>query len=175
MVIFDFDQTLVDTSSLASLRTARRWSEVNMRARSLSPYPDPGIAELLGDLAAWNQSLAIVTSSPSMVAEGFVSRYDWPIDTVVGYHQVSRRKPHPEGLLVALQRGEADAATSFHVGDRPEDTEASHRAGLVAIGAGWGSEDVAGLRQSNPDHLFMSIAKVHLFFEELHELDGSNT
>ena len=172
MVIFDFDQTLVDTSSLASLRTARRWPEVNMRARSLSPYP--GIAELLSDLAAWKQRLAIVTSSPSMIAEGFVSRYDWPIDTVVGYHQVSRRKPHPEGLLVALQRGEADMATSLHVGDRPEDTEASHRAGLLAIGAGWGSEDVAALRESHPDHLFMSVAKLHLFFQALYEIDGSD-
>ena len=159
MVIFDFDQTLVDTSSLAPLRAARRWPEVNRRARSLNPYP--GIAELLGDLAAWNQSLAIVTTSPSMVAEGFVKSCGWPIDSVIGYHQVSHRKPDPEGLLIALELCHADASGSFHVGDRPEDTEASRRAGVVAIGADWGCEDIDQLRDSEPDHLFMSIDDLH--------------
>lgn len=174
MVIFDFDQTLVDTSSLAPLRTARKWSEVNRRARSLSPYP--GITELLGELRAWDQSLAIVTSSPSMVAEGFVARHDWPIDVVVGYHDVppSRQKPHPDGLLLALRHCDADASTSFHVGDRPEDTEASRRAGVLAIGAGWGSEDIARLRESNPNHLFMSVSDLSVFFEELNEYDDRN-
>ncbi len=164
MVIFDFDQTLVDTSSLALLRKARRWSEVNRRARDLSPYP--GIIELLGDLRVWKQTVAIVTSSPSLVAEGFVARYDWPIDTVVGYHDVARnrQKPYPESLLLALRRSEADAATSFHVGDRPEDTQASRGAGVIALGAGWGSDDIAQLRQSTPDHLFMSIAELRKFF-----------
>ena len=163
MVIFDFDQTLVDTSSLAHLRTARRWSEVNSRARSLSPYPR--ITELLNELRAWNQTIAIVTTSPSMVAEGFAQRCHWPIDTVIGYHQVSRRKPDPEGLMVALEHCNAEASTSFHVGDRPEDTVASRRAGVVAIGAGWGSEDVGQLRESRPDHLFMSVDELRTFFE----------
>ena len=164
MVIFDFDQTLVDTSSLAHLRTARRWSEVNRRARNLSPYP--GVTEMLDDLRIWNQELAIVTSSPSMVADGFVARYNWPIDTVLGYHQVSRRKPDPEGLLIALDRCDAEASDSFHVGDRAEDTYASRGAGVVAIGVAWGSEDVAELKKSNPDHLFPTVAELRGFFKD---------
>ena len=164
MVIFDFDQTLVDTSSLAHLRRARRWNEVNRRARNLSPYP--GVTEMLDDLRSWNEDLAIVTSSPSMVAEAFVARYGWPIDTVLGYHQVSHRKPDPEGLLIALDRCDAEASDSFHVGDRPEDTHASRRAAVVAIGAGWGSEDVVALKESNPDHLFTTVAQLREFFEE---------
>ena len=165
MVIFDFDQTMVDTSSLALLRTARKWSEVNRRARSLSPYP--GITELLGELRAWDQSIAIVTTSPSMVAEGFAQRCHWPIDTVIGYHQVSLRKPDPEGLMVALEHCNAEASTSFHVGDRTEDTVASRRAGVVAIGAGWGSEDVGQLRESRPDHLFMTVAELRTYFKDV--------
>lgn len=155
MVIFDFDQTLVDTSSLAALRSARRWPEVNRRIRRLSPYP--GITELLEDLRHRGQKIAIVTTSPNMVAEGFAAHCDWPIDVVVGYHQVSRLKPDPEALLLVLERCEAEASTSFHVGDRPEDTEASRRAGVVALGAGWGTEAIEQLRESAPDHLFMSV------------------
>ncbi len=164
MVIFDFDQTLVDTSSLASLRVSRRWSDVNRRAKSLSPYP--GITELLHVLSDWNESIAIVTTSPSMVAEGFVARHGWPIDSVIGFHQVRRRKPDPEGLLFALEHNNAEASTSFHVGDRPEDTVASRRAGVVAIGAGWGCEDTEQLRKSCPDYLFMSVDELHTFFED---------
>ena len=165
MVIFDFDQTLVDTSSLALLRSARKWSEVNRRARSLSPYP--GITELLGELRAWDQRIAIVTTSPSMVAEGFVARYHWPVDTIIGYHQVSRRKPDPQGLMVALEHCNAEASMSFHVGDRPEDTVASREAGVVSIGAGWGSEDIRQLRESRPDHLFMLIDELSTFFKSV--------
>lgn len=163
MVIFDFDQTLVDTSSLADLRASRRWSEINRRTKSLNPYP--GITDLLQDLAQWNQSIAIVTTSPSMVAEGFAAKHRWPIDSVIGFHQVNRQKPDPEGLLLALERSNAEASTSFHVGDRPEDTVASSRAGIVAIGAGWGCENTDQLRESCPAYLFMSVDELHAFFE----------
>jgi len=165
MVIFDFDQTLVDTSSLLSLRRERNWSEVNRRMRELDPYL--GVSELLGELHSFEQSLAIVTTSPSMVVEKFVGLHGWPIDLVVGYHQVSRRKPDPQGLLVALERCDADATTSFHVGDRPEDTEASRRGGLVAIGAGWGCEDIGLLEESAPDFLFMSVEELRRFLRDV--------
>ena len=165
MVIFDFDQTLVDTSSLASLRTARNWREVNRRAVNLTPYP--GITKLLEDLSGWNQELAIVTHSPSMVAESFVARYNWPIDTVLGYHQIRRRKPDPKGLLIALHRHDAEATESFHVGDRPEDTYASRGAQVISIGAGWGSEDLVALEKSSPDHLFTTVTQLHDFFRDI--------
>ena len=168
MIIFDFDQTLVDTSSLAALRKERKWSEVNRRMEHLKPYH--GVSELVGELRLCEQRLAIVTTSPSMVAEAFVKRNDWPIETVVGYHQMSRRKPDPQGLQIALDRCKADASTSFHVGDGPEDTEASRRGGLVAIGAGWGCEDVGLLEESAPDYLFMSVDELRLFLRD--NIDG---
>lgn len=166
MIIFDFDQTLVDTSSLENLRSRRRWSEVRRRARLLDPYP--GITDLLGELSDRKQKLAIVTTSPSMVAEDFVQKYDWPVETVIGYHQVNRRiKPRPDGLLLALSHCDEEPDGSFHVGDKAEDTEASRNAGIVAIGAGWGSADLALLRASEPDHLFMDVADLCTFFMDV--------
>ncbi len=164
MIIFDFDQTLVDTSSVEHLRRARRWREVNARADALSPYP--GITELIVSLHELHHDLAILTTSPSMVPESFVRRYSWPIELVIGYHQVSRLKPDPEGLFIALEHYEADAGSSFHVGDKADDTRASHSAGVVSIGAGWGAEDLDSLRASEPDHLFMSVAELNEFLHE---------
>ena len=122
-----------------------------------------GVHELLFDLDASGQTLAIVTKSPDMIARDFVRRYRWPISIVIGYHQVSRRKPDPEALTLAMREAGAERDETFHVGDQPEDTEASRRAGIVAIGAGWGSADVGLLRASNPDHLFTSIQECREF------------
>ncbi len=129
----------------------------------LTPYP--GITELLVELSDMNQKLAIVTTSPNMVAEDFVQRHDWPVETAIGYHQVKRRiKPRPDGLLLALSDCGEEPDGSFHVGDKPEDTEASRNAGVFAIGAGWGTQDLDVLKASEPDHLFMSVAELRTFF-----------
>ena len=171
MLIFDFDQTLVDTRQAAPLRQARNWSQVRAVTRGLEPYP--GITELLGELHALRQPLAIVTSSPDMVAREFAQQHQWPIETVIGYHQMQRhQKPDPYGLNLALQQCGADAATSYHMGDREQDTQASRAAGVIAVGAGWGSEEIDLLRASQPDRLFMSVAELSAFL--LGVLGGEN-
>lgn len=161
MIIFDFDLTLVDTRPVEELRAARRWRAVMAQAAKLKVYD--GISELLGELHARDQTLAIVTKSPDMVPRDFIKRHEWPIDVVVGYHQARRRKPDPEGLLLAMREAGADAEDTFHVGDQPEDTEASRAADVIAIGAGWGLDDTRLLEASEPDHLFMSVSELREF------------
>ena len=133
--------------------------------RSIEPYP--GITELLEKLHALQQRMSIVTSSPDMLAREFAQRHQWTIEVVVGFHQMRRRqKPDPHGLNLALQHGGADAAASYHVGDRAQDTQASRAAGVIAIGAGWGSEEIDLLIESRPDHLFMSVDELSTFLVE---------
>ena len=152
MVIFDFDLTLVDTRPVEALRAARNWNAVMAHASGLEVYD--GSHELLADLDARQQAIAIVTKTPDMVPRHFVERYQWPIRIVLGHHHVRRRKPHPEGLLLAMQRAGAEPDRTFHVGDQPEDTEAARAAGVTAIGAGWGIADSRALAASKPDRLF---------------------
>lgn len=158
MIIFDFDLTLVDTKPMEALRRARNWDAVMAHASGLEVYD--GIHELLADLDARQQTLAIVTKSPDMVPRYFVERYQWPIRIVLGYHQVRRRKPDPEGLLLAMQRAGAEPEGTFHVGDQPEDTEAARAAGVTAIGAGWGIADTRELAASKPDRLFRRVREI---------------
>ena len=155
VIIFDFDLTLVDTQPVEALRAARKWRSVMARAPELEVYD--GVHELLWELDAYDETLAIVTKSPDMVPRFFVKQHKWPIGIVLGYHQVKRRKPDPEALLLAMRKANADPGDTFHVGDQPEDTEASRAAGVTAIGAGWGLDDTRLLEASNPDHLFMSV------------------
>lgn len=161
MVIFDFDQTLVDTSPVEALRAARRWREVMAAAPRLIVYD--GVSGMLRALKERGQTLAIVTKSPDMVPKVFIREHRWPMDIVVGYHQVKRRKPDPEGLLLAMQQGGATPAETFHVGDQPEDTEASRAAKVVALGSAWGAVDAAALEASKPDHIFGSVSELQAF------------
>ena len=103
VIIFDFDLTLVDTQPVEALRAARQWKSVLARAPELEVYD--GVHELLVELDARGQTLAIVTKSPDMVPRHFVKRYRWPIGLVLGYHQVKRRKPDPEALMLAMRKG----------------------------------------------------------------------
>ncbi|KQT58126.1 MULTISPECIES: HAD family hydrolase [unclassified Aureimonas] len=162
MIIFDFDQTLVDTSTVEHLRAVRNWKGVMAQAATLQVYP--GIDELLSALHKAGHILAIVTKSPDMVPRWFIRNRKWPIDIVVGYHDVSRRKPDPEGLLLAIGKAGKTAKETFHVGDRPEDTAAAHAAGTVAIGVTWGLQSPQQLIASRPDHLFDTVEELVAFF-----------
>ena len=161
MIIFDFDLTLVNTQPVEELRTQRKWRNVMAQAGKLEVYS--GISELLSELAARNQTLAIVTSSPDMVPRYFIRQYEWPVEIVLGYHQVNRKKPDPEGLFLAMKKAGAKPDNTFHIGDQPEDTEASRAANVTAIGAGWGLEVTLSLEASAPDYFFASVAELRDF------------
>jgi len=106
-----------------------------------------------------------------MLPRFFVPKYRWPVDIVLGYHQVNRRKPDPEALLIAMRKAGAEPGDTFHVGDQPEDTEASSRAaGVMAIGAGWGLTDIRDLKESKPDHLSVPVEELRMFPVEVLQL-----
>ena len=90
-----------------------------------------GINELIQELYKAGQTIAIVTKSPDMVPKAFIKAHGWPIKIVVGYHHVKNRKPHPEGLLLAMSKAGALPDKTYHVGDQPQDTEASRGANVT--------------------------------------------
>ena len=135
------------------------------RRQDLEVYD--GIHELMWKLNAYDETLAIVTQSPDIVPRFFVKEHKWPIGIVLCCHQVKRRKPDPEVLILAMRKAGAEPEKTFHVGDQPEDTEASRAAGATAIGAGWGLDDIHPLEASEPDHLSMSVEELRWFFLQL--------
>lgn len=163
MIIFDFDQTLVDTSSVEPLRASRNWKAVMAKASQLPVYE--GMTALLKELHALGHTLAIVTKSPDMVPKAFIKAHNWPIDIVVGYHQVKNKKPDPEGLLLAMAKAGATAENSYHVGDQPQDTEASRGAGVMALGSAWGCSDTQELQASEPDEIFATVGDLATFLK----------
>jgi pyrophosphatase PpaX len=56
----------------------------------------------------------------------------------VGGDETVHHKPHPEPLLLALERLGVGAADAAYVGDSPFDMQAAKAADLYAIGVSWG-------------------------------------
>lgn len=152
---------MVDTSPVDYLRQQRKWSEVMKRAPELKVYD--GLNPLIDDIHKSGRPMAIVTNSPDMIPKAFAKIHNWPIDIIIGYHQVSKRKPDPESLILAMKRSGSSPTNTVHIGDRPDDTEASRRAGVFAAGSAWGLVDASALKNSAPDRLFHSIADFREF------------
>jgi phosphoglycolate phosphatase-like HAD superfamily hydrolase len=148
-VLFDLDQTLIDSSAAESHRRSRRWSEVYQLVPSLLPYE--GVTEMIEWLHASGVPVAIVTSAPWSYCSRVIKQWSWHIDVSVCYHDTARWKPQPDPIELALRRLGAEPRESVSVGDQPGDIIASKAAGVFAIAAGWGCADQAALRGAEPD------------------------
>ena len=84
-------------------------------------------------------------------------------EALVAFEDTRNKKPHPEGLLLALSRLGVEPRDALYVGDRPEDIAMGKRAGTLtaAIVSSFSSEEM--LRSAGPD----------LMLEALRDLPGA--
>lgn len=112
---------------------------------------------------------ALVTSKNRLELEMFLPRLGvngW-IDAVVSSSDVTRPKPAPDPVLVALQRLGARPQEAVFVGDTVYDIQCAREAGVKVIAVGWGAHPVEVLRAGSPDWLFEEPAQLRKFFRSL--------
>jgi pyrophosphatase PpaX len=73
-------------------------------------------------------------------------------DVVVGADEVTHPKPHPEPVLIALQRLGAAAAGAVFIGDSRHDLECGRAAGVKTAAVLWGPFDRDHLADLEPDY-----------------------
>ena len=102
--------------------------------------PCAGIVDVVERLRDEGRRLAIVTAKrQATVALAFrVLPLAELFEAVVTSDDVVRGKPHPDGILRALELLEARPEEAAYVGDSPFDVEAAKRAGVYAVAVGWG-------------------------------------
>jgi len=125
-----------------------------------------GIPELLKRLSKSGKSLAIVTSETSALSDYALkafSLHDY-FDALVTNDDVSKRKPDPEGIHLALKKIQLGPEDCMLVGDSVADIAAGKKAGLVTGAALWGSETWGDPRIASPDHLFSDVQELSKFF-----------
>ncbi|HTK87652.1 MAG TPA: HAD family hydrolase [Nitrospiraceae bacterium] len=98
----------------------------------------PGAIELLNGLKAEGYALGIVTGkSREAWAMTFGHSKLAPFDAVVTDNDVTHPKPHPEGLLAALQMMDVEPSHAIYIGDSVFDCQAAHAAKIRFGAALW--------------------------------------
>ena len=115
----------------------------------------PGAREALIRLDEVGIAQGVVTSGDRSrvsreIAGLGVERY---FRTVVFGGDARNRKPHPEALLLALERMAVAPDRAAYVGDSPEDVEMARAAGVRAVGVPGGFPNREALAASRPDVL----------------------
>lgn len=145
-----------------------RWDEAGAiwrekyreRRHAVRLFPD--VCETLDVLSGRGLRLGVVTSADrqrfleDLGRLGLADRFR----TLVAFEDAARKKPHPEGLLLALAGLGVSAPDALYVGDRPEDVEMGKRAGTftAAVASNFSSERM--LRSAEPDLLLPALREL---------------
>ena len=162
-VIFDLDDTLVDTSELSHLRENRDWKECFKRIPETKMYD--GLLEAITSLKNLEIPIGIVTSSISDYANEVLDYHDIPHDTLIAYHDCPPhlQKPNPAPVIKCLGDLDCSAEGSLGIGDLIKDAQAYKSAGIKAWGAGWSR----GLcRDTEWDEIIDTLDPVVSFFQD---------
>jgi HAD superfamily hydrolase (TIGR01509 family) len=89
-----------------------------------------GARELLDALRARGLATGIVTSGSKERVERELDAHGFTFHECVFGSDVKEKKPHPEGLLLCLERLEIAADEAVYVGDSPEDVAMARAAGV---------------------------------------------
>jgi phosphoglycolate phosphatase-like HAD superfamily hydrolase len=137
-IIFDLDQTLLDTSIAEQYRRTRNWRKVYDLIPMFKPFGN--LIEIVGDQVDKGMSTCIVTNSPESYCRKVLSCWAIPVSNMVCYHDTRRHKPEPEPLLLALDRMMLGNNCAISFGDKNEDVIASNRAGIDSVLCSWGAD-----------------------------------
>jgi phosphoglycolate phosphatase-like HAD superfamily hydrolase len=72
---------------------------------------------------------------------------------VIGPESITHRKPHPESLLIILDRLGCQPEQAWMVGDTPADIQAGQAAGMAAVGVTYGYGRSEEILAAGPDYV----------------------
>jgi phosphoglycolate phosphatase-like HAD superfamily hydrolase len=147
-LIFDLDLTLINSKIAEKHRNSRNWNLVYETIPSFTPYE--GMDDVLEFISKNEIPVAIVTSSPSSYCKKVCTHWNLRVAEFVCYHDTTRKKPHPEPILKAVQRLGMPAERILSFGDRAIDIEASNSARTKSVACLWGTEENELLISAKP-------------------------
>ena len=114
--------------------------------------PFEGIPELLDELQARGQRMAIVTSKRRLPLLRQMARWGWEprFDPIITPDEVTHGKPHPESLEQLQARTGLAPVDILMVGDTPFDLDMARAAGVPSLAVGHGFYGQAALAACGP-------------------------
>jgi pyrophosphatase PpaX len=147
-----FRQFTDDPSEIEAMVATYRAYNLAHHDDLVRPYA--GVVEAVRALRAPGRTLGLVTSKQrSGALRGLkVAALESAFDVIVGADEVTHPKPHPEPVLLALERLAAPAAGAVFIGDSRHDLECGRAAGVQTAAVLWGPFDRAHLEDLEPDY-----------------------
>lgn len=130
------------------------YRRINLELHDDMVRPYPGIVECIDGLKRAGAALGIVTTKLHEDAKrGLrVTGLDSVFPVVVGRDHVTRFKPDPEPVRLALSQLGAGPQHALFVGDSPHDLRAGRSAGVGTAAVLWGGASRRDLEPHQPDH-----------------------
>ena len=127
-----------------------------------------GAADVLMELRRRNYRLGVVTSGNEDRVCREIEEASLPeiFDVVICAEHIENKKPHPEGLEMALSRMGCAAEQAAYVGDAPEDILMGKHANVLTIGVRSNYPCSTRLLIAEPDLYLETISDLTLHFED---------
>jgi HAD superfamily hydrolase (TIGR01549 family) len=172
-IIFDLDETLLDTSMLRDDRANRRWRQLAGRLDEVETYSDDKSRVQAADLPArvkdMGFQIGVLTHSPRWYAQRLLSAFGIPYDALITGSDGYAPKPDPSSLRAIADELGVPIEDCIMVGDDASDIGAAQNAGVVSIGVAWSRRAPKSWRRRWPD---VAIARPDRLIDVL-DKDGS--
>ena len=119
-----------------------------------------GARELLNAIEERGLAAGLVTSGSRDRVRRELAVHNVSMHECVFGSDVREKKPHPEGLLLCLDRLRIEADDAVYVGDSPEDVAMARAAGVYAIAVPGGYPNRAALLAAGPDAIAETLPQV---------------
>ncbi len=153
-----------DEKKARALVRIYRFISKNNTEKYLRTFPDT--AEVLRNLREKGFQIAVCSNKVhEAVLQGLkVGKIAEFVDLIVGFDDVKKPKPDPEGVMVIQGRFGGKAV---FVGDSPIDIMTAKNAGIKSIGVTWALTKAKTLRQAGADYLAESMKDLEKIMEEM--------
>lgn len=139
-VIFDLDQTIIDSSIAYEERKKRDWNKVYNLIPRMKPYKE--VVMLIKQLLDQGVEVAVVTSSPRPYCEKILNYLGISGVITVCYHDTLKHKPDPDPYQLAISKMSNQIGKNIiAIGDEEKDIIAAQRANIVSVLVNWGNKD----------------------------------
>jgi len=127
----------------------------------------PGTGDVLANLHARGLVMGIVTSKGDVLAQRGIeltglAKY---LPVVIGADSVTKHKPEPEPVLLALERLGVRADEALMMGDSPHDISSGNAAQVKTIGALWGPFTREQIAVAKPTYWMNNISELPAFLD----------
>ena len=118
------------------------------------------VVETLEQLHKEGVKLAIVsTKSQEGLARGLNALGAGNLfETIIGSDEVTHVKPHPEPVLLALEKLGVTKDEAIMIGDNSHDIEGGQNAGVRTAGVAWSAKGESYLQQFHPDYMLQHMS-----------------